>query len=109
MKGGGDRVVNFIWRLCNMVFESGIVLEDWRSNVIVLLHKAKGERRECSNYKGTSLLSMVGKIYEGILVDTVCKVTEGLIDDEQGKGGSEQGGGDGLREGTGEVLASGRS
>ena len=27
---------------------------------------------------------MVGKIYTGILVDRVHKVTEGLIDDEQG-------------------------
>ena len=27
---------------------------------------------------------MVGKIYEGILVNRVHKVTEGLIDDEQG-------------------------
>ena len=27
---------------------------------------------------------MVGKIYAGILVDRVCKVTGGLIDDEQG-------------------------
>ena len=27
---------------------------------------------------------MVGKIHEGILVDRVRKVTEGLIDDEQG-------------------------
>ena len=27
---------------------------------------------------------MVGKIYAGILVDRVCRVTGGLIDDEQG-------------------------
>ena len=27
---------------------------------------------------------MVGKIYVGILVERVCKVTEGLIDDKQG-------------------------
>ena len=27
---------------------------------------------------------MVGKLHEGLLVDGVCKVTEGLIDDEQG-------------------------
>ena len=67
-----------------MAFESGIVPEDWRSSVIVPLYKDKGERTECSNYKGISLLSVVGKIYPGILVDRVRKVTEGLIDDEQG-------------------------
>ena len=33
IKSGGDRVVDWTWRLCNMSFESGIVLEDWRSAV----------------------------------------------------------------------------
>ena len=43
-KGGGDRVVDWMWRLCNMAFESGVVPEDWRSAVIVPLYKGKGER-----------------------------------------------------------------
>ena len=25
IKGGGDRAVDWIWRLCNMAFESGVV------------------------------------------------------------------------------------
>ena len=69
-----------------MAFESGIVPEDWRSAVILPLYKVKGERTDCSNYRGISLLSLVGKIYAGILVDRVRKVTWGLIDDEQGGG-----------------------
>ena len=28
IKGGGDRVVEWIWRLCNMAFEIGVVPED---------------------------------------------------------------------------------
>ena len=36
IKGGDDRVVDWIWRLCNMAFESGVVPEDWRSAEIVL-------------------------------------------------------------------------
>ena len=39
---------------------------------------------ECRNYRVVSLLSMVGKVYVGILVDGVLRVTEGLIDDEEG-------------------------
>ena len=42
IKGGGDRVVDCIWRLCNMTFENGIVPEDWRSALIVSLYKVKG-------------------------------------------------------------------
>ena len=30
IKGGGDMLMNWIWRLCNMAFESGILPVDWR-------------------------------------------------------------------------------
>ena len=58
-----------------MAFESGIVPEDCRYAVMVLLYKGKEEKNECRNYRGISLLSMVGKIYAGILVDKVFRVT----------------------------------
>ena len=34
IKGGGGRVVDWIWRICNMAFES-VVPEDWISAVKV--------------------------------------------------------------------------
>ena len=37
-------MVDWIWRLCNMAFECGVVPEDWRSAVIVPQYKGKGER-----------------------------------------------------------------
>ena len=43
----------------------------------------KGERTKCKNYRGFSLLSVVGKINAVILEDRVQRVTGGLIDDEQ--------------------------
>ena len=77
-------MVDWIWWMCNMAFESGNVLEDQRSAVIFPLYKGKGERTECINYRGVSLLSVVGNIYAGILINRVRKVTQGLIDDKQG-------------------------
>ena len=38
-----------------MIFENGVVPEDWRSNVIVPLYKGKREMTEYMNYKGISL------------------------------------------------------
>ena len=67
-----------------MAFESSAVPEDWWFTVIVPLNNVKGERTECSGYRDISFLSVVGKIYAGILVDRVRKVTDGLIDDDQG-------------------------
>ena len=46
IKCGTDMVVEWIWRLCNMSFESGVLPEDWRSAVIAPLYKGKGERTE---------------------------------------------------------------
>ena len=41
------------------------------------------ERSECKNYRGISL-SLVGKIYAGILADRIRRGTGVLIDDEHG-------------------------
>ena len=49
IKGGDDRVMDWIWRLCNMAFKIGDVPEDWRSDVGFPLYKGKGEKTECKN------------------------------------------------------------
>ena len=67
IKGEGDMVVDWIWSLRNISCENGVVPDDKRSAVIVPLNKSKGETTECKNYRGNSLLSVVGKIYVGVL------------------------------------------
>ena len=37
IKGGAEMVVDWIWRLCNMAFETGAVTEVWRYAVIISL------------------------------------------------------------------------
>ena len=54
-----------------MAFESDFVPEDWRSAVIVPQYKGKGEGSECKNYRGISLLSVVLKIFAGIILEFV--------------------------------------
>ena len=44
IKGGGNRGVDRIWKLCSMAFESGGVPENWRYAVIVPLYEDKGEK-----------------------------------------------------------------
>ena len=36
-KGGGDKVVDWLLKLCNMAFDSGVVPEDWKSAGILPL------------------------------------------------------------------------
>ena len=68
---GEDR----FWRLCNRCFAGRLEIV-----VIIPLYNGKGKRTKWGNYRGISL-SVVEKIYGGILEDGVRKVTEGLIDD----------------------------
>ena len=49
--GGEDMMVNWIWKLCNIAFESDIMPEDLRYAVIVPLHKGKGEMIKFKNYR----------------------------------------------------------
>ena len=51
VKSGGDVVVDWIWKMCNMAFEIGVVPQELRSAVIVPLHKGKGEMIKCKNYR----------------------------------------------------------
>ena len=74
-----------------MDFEGGGVPEDWRSAVIVPLYKGIGKGTECRNYKGIRLISVVTKIYVGILVDRVWEVTDDEQEDfRSGRGCADQ-------------------
>ena len=50
-------------------WQEGAVPQDTRDPKIITLHKNKGERNDCNNYRGISLLSIVGKVFaRGILM-----------------------------------------
>ena len=64
-------VVQWLTGLFNMVWRVGRAPGDWKNAVIVPIHK-KGSRMECTNYRGISLMSIVGKL-------TVSKCVEETI------------------------------
>ena len=68
----------WLWlaKLFNEVWGRGVAPRDWKSAIIVPIHK-KGSRLECTNYRGISLLSLVGKVFARVLNDRVKGLTEG--------------------------------
>ena len=54
-------MLEWLVRLLNLNFDIWVVLMNWRGACIVPLHKGKGDKCECSNSRGISLLSVVGK------------------------------------------------
>ncbi|XP_048729748.2 uncharacterized protein LOC125647101 [Ostrea edulis] len=49
-------------------WREGTVPQDMSHAKIVTLYKNKGERSDCNNYRGISLLSIVGKVYARALL-----------------------------------------
>ena len=50
-----------LYRLIILIWREGEVPQQWKDVVITILHK-KGDKMECRNYRGISLVSHAGKV-----------------------------------------------
>lgn len=50
-------------------WEEGTIPQDMRDANIITLYKNKGDRRDCNNYRGISLLSVVGKAFARVVLN----------------------------------------
>ena len=83
LRRGGVAIIEWLVRILNVCFDESLVPEDWCSACIVPLYKGKGDRYECSNSRGISLLSVVGKVYGRVLIKRVREKTEEVLKEEQ--------------------------
>ena len=56
-------------KLLNKVKECKIIPKNWKISMVVPLYKGKGDINKPGNYRGISLLSILGKIYTGIMAE----------------------------------------
>ena len=56
--------------------------EEWKELIIVLIYK-KGNKTDCSNYKGISLMLTMYKILSNILLSRLTPYAEEIIGDRQ--------------------------
>jgi len=86
IKYGGDAVSKATWRLCEEMFRVERIPRDWARGLIFPLHK-EGDARAPDNYRGITLLSVVGKIYAMVLNNRVkkwCEERNVLVDEQAG-------------------------
>ncbi|KAI8499112.1 hypothetical protein Bbelb_228760 [Branchiostoma belcheri] len=68
-KLGGASLLERLTGLFATCWERGVVPQDLRDAIIVSLYKNKGEKSDCSNYRGVTLLSIAGKILARVVLD----------------------------------------
>ena len=66
LKCGGDEVVQFITKLFNRIFDSGIYPDEWAKAIVVPIFK-KGDSDLPDNYRGISLINTACKCFTSIL------------------------------------------
>ena len=71
-------------RLTILIWREGKVPQQWKDAVITVLHK-KGDKTECGNYRGISLVSLAGKVLLKVVARRLSAYCEakGLLPEEQ--------------------------
>lgn len=82
LKNGGEELHRHIHRLVVLIWEREEIPEDWKVGIICPLHK-KGDRTNCTNYRGITLLSAVYKVLSTVLQNRLTKVTEHILGEYQ--------------------------
>jgi exonuclease III len=84
LKYGGERMVECVFKLCQCVFHAERVPDEWMEGMITPIYK-DGDPLEPGNYRGITLLSIVGKVYASVLNNRLMSWCErrGVLVDEQ--------------------------
>jgi len=78
---GGNTLRSEI-QIINSVRNKKKLPQQWKESVVVPIHK-KGDKTDCSNYRGMSLLTTTYKILSSILVSRLTPYVKEIIGDHQ--------------------------
>ena len=71
LKAGGDAMIRGLHAVLSAVWRSGTIPPDWKRGLVVPIWKGKGDRQDCNNYRGITLLSVPGKVLAHILLTRI--------------------------------------
>ena len=79
---GGPVIIDKLLELCVLVWRDGCVVRDWCNALIKPVPK-KGNLKSCVNWRGISLLDVVGKVLGRIIQDRLKLVVEDALPDSK--------------------------
>ena len=71
-----------IHKLITTIWKKEKLLAEWKESIIVPIHK-KGDKTDCSNYRGISLLPTTYKILSNILLSRLIPYAKEIVGDHQ--------------------------
>jgi len=85
LKRGGDQVAKAVHSLCTKAWREEKLPTEWTRGIIFRVYK-DGDKRDTSNYRGITLLSIVGKVYGQVINERLMKWCEAnrILVEEQG-------------------------
>jgi hypothetical protein len=82
IKAGGETLYSEIHRLICCIWNKEELPQQWKVSIIVPIYK-KGDKTDCNNYRGISLLSTAYKILSNILLARLTPYVNEIIGDYQ--------------------------
>nr|AOE48155.1 hypothetical protein [Eumigus monticolus] len=82
LKEGGEELIRHIHDLIVKIWKTEEMPADFRDSLIVPIFK-KGDRTDCNNYRGISLLSCLGKLIARILANRILSLVEKILPESQ--------------------------
>ena len=83
IKAGKPALIKALHDLLCLCWREGQVPQDMRNAKIVTLYKNKGDRSDCNNYRGSSLLSVVGKVFARVVLMRLQVLSERVYPESQ--------------------------
>ena len=83
LKADGTPVLNWLHEIFVDIWNSEEIVEDWTLAILIRLSKNKGDKRQCDNYRGISLLVVTSKQFTRVILNRVQDVIDRQLMAEQ--------------------------